>query len=634
MSFSYPQGFLVLLFIPVLIIIYILKNKFTEQVVSSTYLWTLSQKFLKRKKSLSRIYGILSLILQIFAVTAIAFMIARPNIKLPNQARNLNFILDGSGSMNMTNGNSTRFDLAKEEIKTQIDSCKEGSTYSLIYVTDSARVIFERLTDKNRAISLLDTLSPISANANCLDAIPYAQMYFDDNKSTETFLVTDKKYDLTNIKLINVGQIDIENFSLVDVNYSVSARYLKISGTVLSHLNEGNVKVSIYVDENEQELASKEIEVNTFSFTYNAQIGNFDFTDLYIGDNYSSIKVKIEALNTNDSLLSDNEMIFYNIMKEHGNKTLLVSDNPIYLENILSSLGTLDLTVIKSKEYSEAYSIGYGLYIFDSYNPNILPTDGTVWTINIGGVEGQTGMKNYGFSYQTTIDYGTQGIELDVTGQTNSLVTSLKEGLINEQFYITKYKKYGLYNNYTVLYRCNGDPVIFVGNTTNGNRQIVFGFDLQDSNIALNINFVILFRNLINFSFPTILENASYFCGDDLLINIIDGVKSVRIVDPDGISQYYDTSNPIIEHRLLKSGTYEIYVGFEGYETKFEIYAYPDLGESQIIATQIDSISLVGEQEHNYGDAIYESIVYLFIILGAIFIADWLVYCYEQYKLR
>ena len=48
MSFSYPLGFLILLFIPVLIILYILKNKFTEQTVSSTFLWKLSEKFLKR----------------------------------------------------------------------------------------------------------------------------------------------------------------------------------------------------------------------------------------------------------------------------------------------------------------------------------------------------------------------------------------------------------------------------------------------------------------------------------------------------------------------------------------------------------------------------------------------------------
>ena len=50
MSFQYPLGLLGLIGVPVLIIIYLLKNKYTEQIIASTYLWELSEKFLKRKK--------------------------------------------------------------------------------------------------------------------------------------------------------------------------------------------------------------------------------------------------------------------------------------------------------------------------------------------------------------------------------------------------------------------------------------------------------------------------------------------------------------------------------------------------------------------------------------------------------
>ena len=46
MSLLYPLGLLILIGIPILIIIYIIKNKYTEQIISSTYIWTLSEKFL------------------------------------------------------------------------------------------------------------------------------------------------------------------------------------------------------------------------------------------------------------------------------------------------------------------------------------------------------------------------------------------------------------------------------------------------------------------------------------------------------------------------------------------------------------------------------------------------------------
>ena len=115
MSFSYPLGFLILIFIPVLIILYILKNKFTEQTVSSTYIWTLSERFLKRRRPISRIYGILSLILQCLLVAVIALAVAHPQISLPNQARDYCFIIDSSGSMLIKNGEKTRYKLAKDE---------------------------------------------------------------------------------------------------------------------------------------------------------------------------------------------------------------------------------------------------------------------------------------------------------------------------------------------------------------------------------------------------------------------------------------------------------------------------------------------------------------------------------------
>lgn len=68
MRFLYPLGLLGLIAVPILIIIYIIKNKYLEQVVSSTYLWTLSEKFLKRRNPIRMITGIISLILQILAV--------------------------------------------------------------------------------------------------------------------------------------------------------------------------------------------------------------------------------------------------------------------------------------------------------------------------------------------------------------------------------------------------------------------------------------------------------------------------------------------------------------------------------------------------------------------------------------
>ena len=126
MNLLYPLGLLGLIGIPILIIIYILKNKYTEQVISSTYIWTLSEKFLKQRNPISKLVGIISLILQILAVLFASVAIAHPVFTVPNSANEYVFILDGSGSMNIANGLKTRLERGKDEIASVINNSLTG----------------------------------------------------------------------------------------------------------------------------------------------------------------------------------------------------------------------------------------------------------------------------------------------------------------------------------------------------------------------------------------------------------------------------------------------------------------------------------------------------------------------------
>ena len=107
MRFLYPLGLLGLIGVPLLIIIYILRSKYNEQTVASTYLWTLSERFFKRRNPLSGLTGIISLIMQILTVIFATLLIARPVFVVPASASEYCFVLDSTGSMNTENGNTT-----------------------------------------------------------------------------------------------------------------------------------------------------------------------------------------------------------------------------------------------------------------------------------------------------------------------------------------------------------------------------------------------------------------------------------------------------------------------------------------------------------------------------------------------
>ena len=66
-----------------------------------------------------------------------------------------------------------------------------------------------------------------------------------------------------------------------------------------------------------------------------------------------------------------------------------------------------------------------------------------------------------------------------------------------------------------------------------------------------------------------------------------------------------------------------------------EFYVYSNLPvEESTTINEIESINLDGELENEYNDGIYDKLIVLFIILAIVYVADWVVYCREQYQLR
>jgi hypothetical protein len=612
MRFIYPLGLLGLLGIPVLIIIYIIKNKYTEQIVPSTYLWNLSEKFLKKKKPISLISGIISLILQILAVIIVSVLIAKPVITLPNTAKDYCFIIDGTGSMNFETNDTTRMEIGKIKIEELIESSKNGSSYTLIYVGATSRVVYENLSNKDKAIEMLSKLQPSGVTVGLTGIINHVQNYYNENKSLETYFVTDKDYTSSNINIINVSNNE-QNYAIYDTFTFVEGTNMKVSSSIISYADDAILNVDVYV--NSELLTTKEVEckkgiVQEFSTYVNV-------TD------YETLEVKIS---NDDALDLDNNEVLYNIEKTHSYSTLIVSDRPFYLTSVIENVGNTDILVVSRDEYTSSMS-GFSLYVFDSYTPNVLPTDGTVWLFGVSSSIDQSG-----FSVQDVIEDET-GIAATYPKNSTSIYRTLTSGLLKNQIYVTKYYKYGLYKNFTVLLTHEGNPLIFTGLTDSGNREVVFAFDLHDSNVPLLLDYLTLSKNLLNYSFPVILEESSYICGDTVELNVLSNCDSIRIETPSNDVSYLDISSEVTSYQTSEVGTHTIKVMIGDQERVFNVFVGLPLAE-QYSGEEVTTLELQGVKENNYRDGIYDELIVLFVILAVIYMADWMVYCYEQYQLR
>ncbi len=626
MSFLYPLGLLGLIGVPVLIIIYIIKNKYTEQTVASTYLWTLSERFLKRKNPINKIAGIISLILQILAVVFLSFGVAHPVFTLPGMANRYTIILDCSGSMRTEQSGSTRFDIAKDRITDLVTSTAEGSAYILICAGD-ATTVYDETTDKDRVLSVLNDASAGYASASLDTALTSAQSIFDENSSTITYLYTDKSYQSNNnVEVVNFSAGE-SNYALGNIQHSVEGG-LEISGTVISYEDDAtlNVRLTVYRGDDRdietEELICARLEEEEFSFSF----------DYYTFDSFT-----VEIVQT-DSQPLDNAVTVYNTVSENSYSTLVVSDDPIFIVSMLESTGYATADILSTEEYSVRYATdsaspsypeGYGLYIYESFNPQVLPRDGTVWLFGL-----DTNLSDASFSVQNEVTLESYD-SLTFARQTNTTLTSILEGVdtTGYRYNVKKYIKCSPYRNYTTIATCQSNPVIFATQTAYGNREVVFATTFGDSDMALNFNFLILFRNLLTYSFPSAVENTLYACGENAVVNIVGNPESIAVESPSGDVTYLSVSGVQSQFLLTEVGTYTLTVGNADSRREYRIFSMLPESESVITVTEY-AFSLAGEQSHDGYDGVYDDLIILFVLLALVLIADWGVYCYEQYQLR
>ncbi|MBO4982699.1 MAG: hypothetical protein J6D23_01455 [Clostridia bacterium] len=440
----------------------------------------------------------------------------------------------------------------------------------------------------------------------------------------KTYLITDNSYNATdNIEVINVGSA-CNNYALTEVEYDYTMNdVLTVKGKVVSYQNDGTVTVELLV--NDEISVSKSIEL---------QVSKEKPSEFELSVDLEKFQKAVVRITNEDGLMLDNESVIFNVKSENSYKTLLVSDTPFFLETVLDVVSNADVKVMTPDEYlkkedGESRDItGYGLYIFHSCNPKAVPKDGSVWLINT-----TKSIENSGFNYQgeNKLDKAETIVKSKASA---TMIKKLLENVDGSEIYISKYSKYDVYRNFSTLFTHEGNPLIFTGANTYGNREVVFAFDLHDSDMPLLADYVMLVKNLLDFSFPVVIEKTSYYCGENAQINVIANCESIRVDTPMNNVTHLSVHNTVSELKLDEVGTYKITAMISGQPREFYIYSAMPEAEREPVTEPEERIGLSGEAGEGGLDAIYDELIVFFICLAVIFVAEWVVYCYEKYQLR
>ena len=274
-----------------------------------------------------------------------------------------------------------------------------------------------------------------------------------------------------------------------------------------------------------------------------------------------------------------------------------------------------------------AGSVGYDIVVFDGYAPEALPVDSAVWLFNCGD-----SIPNSGFYFQKEYTVADPGIKASYANNNDDLLyQELTKNLVKRDITIKTYLRYTLNSKFTTILSYDNLPFIFAGRNGFNQKEIVFNFDLHNSNFPLLADFIILMRNCIRYSNPSILDKFNYNSHDDVVFTFPDTALSCEITTPSGAKDYLSTSD-LQSYTLDEVGTYSITVELVNNKTrKINIFSSFPVNERVPVSIDENTYSIIISADAPKADFVFNALLSTLIVALILLLADWMLYSHEQF---
>ncbi|NCC16495.1 MAG: VWA domain-containing protein [Clostridia bacterium] len=598
MRFFTPWGLLALLAVPIIILMYLLKQKYKETKVPSLYLWKKAVPESKAQEPWQKLRKNILMFLQIAAAVVLAFALGSPYIMGKSQVVDYVLALDCSVSMQATDVAESRFSAAKKDMLRLVEEAAPQSSFSLILLQEEPSLVLSGTQEKQEVLRCIQETEVTDGGVAWDKAKEILEaerdvlggeivVFSDDYGSLEDLPVQEQVYN-------NGGN----NSALSMLSYTEQEDGLSVL-TRLENWGVGGEEktVTLYTDDT---------VFDTKSFTLERG-ETVDVTFRGVPKETKSIMVRLFP---EDNLLADN-MRYEGISAEGSQKALLITDNNLFLEKVFSLIDQIELyktTPEKAKDLS-----GYGLYIYDGCLPEQLPEDGFVMLFN-----------------PPTNEYVTMGTEKEISTTARTLDSTGLSDISDISFEVSKAN--ALQAGWGKPLIRAGKDVLAVFGEYQGKKMAVFGFDLHDSDLPLTAGFPVLLYRLTEWYFPGGEEGLTQQqAGDTISFSLRPETEKAWVSTPSGKEFIVAPPFPSLPFtQTKKTGFYSLVeVDGSGMQTTKIFGVNPKTaGESELTLkgekadfekTQAKTIG-VGKPLRNL----------LLLILCMILMAEWRVNCREH----
>ena len=451
MTFLAPEFAWAFLIPAAIVVLYLLRRRYTPRQVPSTFLWRRSQRDHAANHPFQKLKRNLLLPLQLLAAVLLAFGLMRPALTGGTAGRSV-LILDISGSMMARSDGRTRMEEAKEKARETVRNLPAGERITVLAAGDSVQRLILDTVGKDEAERVIAAVEPAPGGADIAGALSLAEALGAGNEDGASVTVFSDSYvPPEGVSAVNAGRGET-NRAVYSLTAENGRAYVRIA-------NYGpDCAVSLTCEADGVLVQAKETEIPE------GQTAGVSF-DLPAG-----AKTVTAAIREADALMEDNRATVP-VAVSRTRRIALAAGDSLFLESALKVRP--DWTVIRTEENALAtteadlYIWGTGPVVF-SRNP------------------GETAL-----SWPEEAKPAEEALT-PVEGLPETAGVTLKDVTLREYYPVTGGRAFLL---------CGEDAAAARTDT-----EAVIGFDLHASNWPLKYDFPILIQNLAASLMPEIPE--------------------------------------------------------------------------------------------------------------------------------
>ncbi|HEY6609051.1 MAG TPA: BatA and WFA domain-containing protein [Candidatus Limnocylindria bacterium] len=533
-----PLALIGLISLPIIVAFYMLRLRRRDVPVGSTFLWQQLVRDVEANAPWQRLRFSWLLLLQLLIAAIVVVAAARPF--LPTQsdlAANVVLIVDTSASMATVTGDEDRMALARSRASDVVGRLPEGGRVTVVAASDTASVLVSETDDREAALQAIERLEPGQLEGDLTDAFALASALAARDSDSTVVVVTDAAGD--QLPDLGVGSpVLVERVGDTDANQAIAAL------SALRRSGGAQLDLFVAVTNPSGADATRRLEVYADGALVDAReltIPSGQRSEALVTTVPASA-VTVEARLAGTDALRTDDRAFAIVPAADATRALLVGDGSAFLESAMALLPRLELYAVSAAGYEDALADAeedgtpYGLIVFDGVVPDEPPSAAALYVDP--GSDGPFG----------TVDGRIDGPAIDRTDPDEPILRFVDLSSIH----IGRAREIELADGMRpVVASTRNAPLIAVGEV-GGGRVGLISFDLDESDLPLQVAFPLLMSNLVDYVLPAgdgILP-SSMRLGESITVGVDPTIERVTVTTT-GATDVPGTASEAIEATVV-----------------------------------------------------------------------------------